>query len=110
MTARCMGVWVLLLAACATSRGSEAVRGPLAVTSAAEKQGQLLFMHECNYCHPLGDAGLGPAINNKPLPKAAVHLQVRKGMGAMPSFSSEQLSDADIDAIFAYLLVMRRHD
>ena len=28
----------------------------------------------------------------------------------MPSFSEEQLSDADISAIFAYMLAVRRHD
>jgi mono/diheme cytochrome c family protein len=99
-----------LLGACGTARRSEPVRGPLAVTSDLEREGQRVFMRECNYCHPMGDGGLGPGLNNKPVPKAAVQLQIRKGMGAMPSFSESELSDGDIEALFAYMLVMRRHD
>ena len=33
-----------------------------------QKQGQVLFMRECNGCHPGGAGGLGPGIANKPLP------------------------------------------
>jgi mono/diheme cytochrome c family protein len=106
----CIVTSLLVLCACATTRGSEPVRGPLVVDSAEEQQGQVVFMRECNYCHPMGDGGLGPALNNKPLPKAPVKLQIRKGLGAMPAFSEQQLSDAEVDAIFAYMLVLRRHD
>lgn len=110
MTPRWLSIVLTALCACATTRGSEPVRGPLPVTTEEQQRGQRAFMGECNYCHPMGDAGLGPALNNKPLPEAAVRLQVRKGMGAMPAFSEQQLSDQDIEAIFAYMLVLRRHE
>jgi mono/diheme cytochrome c family protein len=111
MTVRAiLGPALAALCACATTRGSEPVRGSLAIRSEVEQHGQRVFMRECNYCHPMGDAGLGPALNNKPLPGAAVRLQVRKGMGAMPSFPEQRLSEEEVDAIVAYLLVLRRHD
>jgi mono/diheme cytochrome c family protein len=62
-----------------------------------------LFMAQCHHCHPGGAAGLGPALNNKPLPGAVMHLQIRKGMGAMPAFPEALLSEAQVDAIVAYL-------
>jgi hypothetical protein len=61
----------------------------------------------CNQCHPGGEGGLGPALNNKPAPAVAVRLQVRKGLGAMPSFDEHDLSDRDMDDIVRYVLVLR---
>jgi mono/diheme cytochrome c family protein len=60
-------------------------------------------MRECNQCHPAGAAGLGPAINNKPLPGVAMRTQIRLGAGAMPAFKDDALKDAEVDAIVAYL-------
>jgi len=71
-----------------------------------EAQGERLFLRFCFQCHPGGAAGLGPALNNKPLPKAAIETQIRKGVGAMPAFE-DLLSETDIDAIAAYVQEMR---
>jgi hypothetical protein len=35
---------------------------------------------------------------------------VRLGMGAMPAFNDELISDDELDALIAYLLVARRSD
>jgi mono/diheme cytochrome c family protein len=90
------------VAGCGPARRGVPFTPPLQLT-AQEQQGQRLFMAQCHHCHPGGAAGLGPAINNKPLPGAAMHLQIRKGMGTMPAFSEELLSNAEVDAIVAYL-------
>ncbi len=90
------------MAACGPARRGVPFGPPLQLTE-QERQGEQLFMAQCHHCHPGGAAGLGPAINNKPLPGAAMHLQIRKGVGTMPAFPETMLSNAQVDAIVAYL-------
>jgi mono/diheme cytochrome c family protein len=66
-------------------------------------------MAHCQPCHPGGEAGLGPAINDKPLPGFLIRLQVRSGVGAMPAFSAEEISVDELAALTAYLKALRRH-
>lgn len=91
-----------VMAACGPARRGVPFGPPLQLTE-QERQGEQLFMAQCHHCHPGGAAGLGPAINNKPLPGAAMHLQIRKGMGTMPAFPESLLSNAEVEAIVAYL-------
>ena len=60
-------------------------------------------------CHPKGEAGLGPAVNDKPLPAWLIRFQVRNGLGAMPSFAVRQISPAELDDLVAYLEALRTH-
>lgn len=78
--------------------------------SEAEQKGQEHFMRYCHQCHPGGAAGLGPAINNKPLPRWLMRLQVRRGLGAMPSFSEEHISDDELEQILDFLKALRAQD
>jgi mono/diheme cytochrome c family protein len=94
-----MGALLLLAGACTSSQRSEAVLGPPPLSSPEETKGEVLYMHFCHQCHPGGAGGLGPGLNNKPAPAAAIKLQIRKGLGTMPAFGENELSDADIDAI-----------
>jgi mono/diheme cytochrome c family protein len=64
-------------------------------------------MHLCNKCHPGGTAGVGPSINDKPLPEIAIRTQIREGVGAMPKFSDTDLDDHDLDAVVAYVEALR---
>jgi len=73
-------------------------------------QGRIVFMHNCNQCHVLGGPGLGPAINDKPLPAAAIKTQVRVGAGAMPAFSKEDITDEQLDAAVKYLEALRQQE
>lgn len=94
-----------------SARRSAALRFSTAETAAltdTHAEGRRAFARYCHECHPGGDAGLGPAINNKPLPQFLMQFQARHGLGAMPSFSAAQLSDAELDAITAYLVALRR--
>lgn len=97
----------LALSACGSARRGEPVAEPVELT-AAEQHGERVFMRECHRCHPDGQAGLGPAINNKPLPAAMIRFQVREGVGAMPGFSDEVIPDQDLDALVVYLEALRR--
>jgi mono/diheme cytochrome c family protein len=102
-----IGVVALFNGGCGAERKQEIA--PQKIEGNSElSRGQRVFMHACNQCHPGGAAGLGPAINNKPLPGAMIKLQVRKGLGAMPHFSQDHINDADLDAIVKYLQARRQ--
>jgi mono/diheme cytochrome c family protein len=101
---------VLLASACGTARrGEPLLAGPIQLSGNAF-QGKLLFMKQCNQCHPNGEAATGPSINNKPIPRAVMTLQIRKGvLGTMPKFSEHDLSDQEVGAILDYIEAMRKH-
>lgn len=93
---------VALASSCGTTRLGETASGPPAMSDAA-KRGEVVFMQYCHKCHPDGEAGLGPAINGKPLPNFLIHFQVRNGLGAMPSFGEDLIDAAALDDLLAYL-------
>jgi mono/diheme cytochrome c family protein len=99
----------LWLVGCGSARRGEPLVGPLPMTSPAIERGRQVFMAHCHQCHPGGEAGLGPAINDKPLPGFMISLQVRRGLGAMPAFSPQELSPDELNALIAYLQALRRH-
>jgi mono/diheme cytochrome c family protein len=101
-------ILVVAVAACSARRG-EPLYGPLRITSAAVENGQQVFMRECHQCHPGGEAGLGPSINDKPLPGFLMKLQVRRGIGAMPAFSQEEITPQELDNLVQFLKELRHH-
>ncbi|MFN6947151.1 MAG: c-type cytochrome [Cytophagaceae bacterium] len=103
-----LALTMILLCAC-SSRRSEPIKGPMAITSEEVLQGRRLFMAHCHKCHPYGEAGLGPAINNNPSPGFVKRFQVRHGLGVMPSFKSDEISKQDLRNITKYLKDLRRH-
>ena len=94
------------LAACGTARrvAEPDLRDPVLMA------GHVSFMRNCHQCHPRGEAGLGPALNNKPLPAFLIRTQIRAGLGSMPAYPPEVLSDEKVEAIIAYLLHIRNLD
>lgn len=101
---------LLLIAACGTARRGAPLTGPHDPPNEQVRLGQQTFATYCHGCHPGGTAAIGPAINNKPLPGFAIRRQVRWGLGQMPSFSEEVISDEALDGIVAYLVWLRRLD
>ena len=93
----------LSASACGASRQSEPVQGKPTPLDDKELAGQRVFMRECNGCHPQGDGGLGPALNDKPVPVAAIKLQVREGLGAMPAFDDREITPEELDALVAFM-------
>jgi mono/diheme cytochrome c family protein len=89
--------------ACSSARRGEPIAGPMTALDPSAQRGERVFMERCNKCHPGGEAGLGPALNDKPFPSFLVRFQVRHGLGAMPSFSEERISDEQLDDVLEYL-------
>lgn len=100
---------LLVTAACSSARRGEPVAGPLPLASEEIVRGRQAYLAFCDKCHPGGEAGLGVALNNKPLPSFLIAFQVRRGMGAMPSFPEEVLTDRQLDSLIGYMKALRAH-
>jgi mono/diheme cytochrome c family protein len=68
-------------------------------------RGQQVFAMRCAKCHPGGREGLGTQLS--PIPEVLFRIQVRTGLGEMPSFPSKTLSDDDLDDLVAYYKAIR---
>ncbi len=101
-----IGVCLVSLA-CGSARRREPIATPVALDERAER-GRAVFMDNCHQCHPGGEAGLGPALNDKPFPEFLKKFQVRHGLGTMPSFSKAKISDEQLDDLMEYLKALRR--
>jgi mono/diheme cytochrome c family protein len=97
----------LPLAGCGSARRGEPLTGVVAAPLIALDTGRLVFMQECHRCHPGGEAGLGPSLNDKPLPGFLMKFQVRHGLGVMPGFDEERISDEQLDQLIGYLQALR---
>jgi mono/diheme cytochrome c family protein len=100
---------LMLLQGCGSARRTEPIAGPMSLASPDLTDGKKLFMKNCDQCHPRGESGLAPALNNKPHPSFLIKFQVRHGLGAMPSFSKEDISDRELENIVLYLQTLRSH-
>ena len=98
-----------VVAGCGTARRGEPLAGPLPQASPGMARGEAIFERKCGPCHPGGEAGVGPALNDKPLPRFMMKFQVRKGFGAMPSFPEATIGEEDLDLLIDYLVALRRH-
>jgi len=67
------------------------------------RNGEAVFMANCQKCHPGGESGLGPAINSNPAPQFIKRFQMRHGIGVMPSFKKDEISRSDLKDISKYL-------
>ena len=97
----------LLVLACGPARRGIPFEDPIALNTPELQQGQLVYMDKCSKCHPGGGGGLGPALNNKPLPGFAIKFQVRHGLGVMPAFKKDVISQPDLEALTEYLKAVR---
>jgi len=100
-----------ILAGCHSVRRGEPIVGPLSSNDAAVQHGKVIFARKCNSCHPGGEGGIGPGLNDKPLPVFAMKLQVRTGLVGfkiMPSFDQHQIPSEDLDDLMTYIKALRR--
>jgi mono/diheme cytochrome c family protein len=97
----------VILVSCAAPRADETLSGTLPLDDPKLVAGQQIFMRNCYQCHPGGNAGLGPSLNDKGLPGFAIRTQVRNGFGAMPAFDDKRISDQDLENVVAYLKALR---
>jgi mono/diheme cytochrome c family protein len=101
------GIAATLVTGCGPQRRDEPFTQRLQPDDPTVAAGQRLFSQHCYQCHPGGSAGLGPAINDKPLPVGLMKTQVRKGLGAMPAFSQAEISDDELVDVIRYLKALR---
>ncbi|MFP5211812.1 MAG: c-type cytochrome [Acidobacteriota bacterium] len=105
--------WLCLLAlalaaqtGCGSARRGEPFSGPFEPPTEQVALGRKVFMENCHQCHPGGEKGVGPSLNEKPLPGFLMKFQVRHGLGAMPAIP---LESNELDALIAYLKTLRHH-
>jgi mono/diheme cytochrome c family protein len=98
----------LLASSCGATRDDLPVETAVSRDDIAVVRGAQEFAQHCYKCHPGGEAGVGPGIIDKPLPKWLMRLQVRAGLGVMPSFPKEAINDQELDELLAYLKALRQ--
>jgi mono/diheme cytochrome c family protein len=100
-------VVALLLAlplGCAPAYRGAVLSGPIDLSDPQVAEGRRLFDRHCHQCHPNASAGLGPSITPS---STIVRFQVRHGLGVMPAFGPERITDEELDALVAYLMLVR---
>lgn len=107
MRAASLALALALAAACGRQHRGEPRAPEVKPASVEVSVGERLFRKLCYQCHPGGAAGLGPALNDKPLPEFAIRTQIRKGVGAMPAFDESWLDDREVAAIAEYVQALR---
>ena len=103
----CAAIAATLSTGCSSSRRDALVARQVNVSNRQLEIGQRVFMAECNQCHPGGAAGLGPALNNKPIPGFVLRFQVRHGLRAMPKFGHSQISSEALSDLVLYVKTLR---
>lgn len=98
---------LLAQTACRSVRRGEPVVGPIASPDPDVQKGQIVFYEHCYKCHPGGEGGLGPSLNDKLLPAFFIKIQVRSGLGVMPSFPKRDIPNDELDALTKYLALLR---
>ena len=108
--------WLLLIvvaigsAGCGSVRRGEPITGALDRSDAKTERGHLVFQQYCHQCHPGGEGGLGPGLNDKPAPVWLMKTQVRVGLGTMPGFGEAEISDEALDDLMAYVIALRKDE
>ncbi len=100
-------VFAALTVGCGKTQRGEPRAPEMRPSSVEVSRGERLFRKFCYQCHPNGAAGLGPALNDKPLPEIVIRTQVRNGVGAMPAFGADWLKDDEVAAIAEYVQALR---
>jgi cytochrome c553 len=66
-------------------------------------RGETTYARACAFCHARGAHSSGPSLKAQKKALPDVPLVIRAGMGAMPFFSRDKLSDTDIADLLAYI-------
>jgi hypothetical protein len=66
-----------------------------------------VFYEFCDKCHPQGEAGLGPRLDEARLEGEVLRARVRAGSARMPAFSRYDISEADLYDLIRYLGTLR---
>lgn len=105
--ARASLILSLVAIGCRGVRRGEPFTGELDRKDQNVHRGQEVFQVHCYQCHPGGEGGLGPGLNDKPAPIWLMKTQVRLGLGVMPAFNEEQISGDQLNVLMTYLMALR---
>lgn len=95
----------LALVACGGSSGGTTIADyEGALTSRDVSTGAQVYEEFCEGCHPGGGKGDGPAINGIGWSPAETRMRIREGKKDMPGFGTDKISDAQLEAVLAYLV------
>ena len=77
------------------------------------KEGRLVFKLNCQRCHPAGEAGVGPPLNNIRLPGFLIKARVRSRAfllwtGRMPQFDKHEISRKELRSLVRFMKEMER--
>ncbi len=101
-TWRTLGLLAILLLAggCAATQGGSVTQGD------ATRGGRLWAQSDCVGCHGVSAEGsrAGPALTNTPLSLRDVTNIVRRGGPGMPKYPASQISDQDLQNMYAWFL------
>ncbi len=97
----------IVLYSCALRKSEPIVGKTFTAKNMQVQHGQELYMKHCQKCHPGGEGGLGPALNSTPAPGFLKKLQVRAGLGTMPSFNHHEIAKEDLKDIGRYLKALK---
>ena len=101
---------IFLITSCCSAPKRKPVAEAVSMPTEELENGRMLFNGYCGTCHPGGMSGVGPAIINKPLPASLIRFQIRNGLGVMPAFDNEVLTDKQVEHIAEYLVYLRKKD
>jgi len=99
---------LLVQAGCGSTRREEPLVGSVDLADPQLTLGRQVYMQNCYQCHPGGRGGVGPALNDKPLPQPAIRTQVRAGVGAMPGYNEQRINDEELHAVARYVVALRQ--
>jgi mono/diheme cytochrome c family protein len=104
------GIYVCTFSSSCAARKSEPLQEKLFVPKNQRiANGQIMFMANCQKCHPGGEGGLGPSILPNPAPQFIKRFQMRHGLGAMPGFRVKEISRKDLHDISKYLVAWKHY-
>ena len=71
-------------------------------------KGRLVFKTNCQKCHPDGESGVGPPLNNIHLPGFLVRAKIRSRAlllwtGRMPAFKKNEISKKEMDDLMVFI-------
>ncbi|MBI2847760.1 MAG: c-type cytochrome [Chloroflexi bacterium] len=96
----------LVIAACAPSEESQPAPGttsPATPQATPVAEGKAVYSANCAACHGTEAQGTTIAVSLPGHSADIIRRQVRTPMGTMPAFSESQLSEAQLDAVVAYI-------
>jgi hypothetical protein len=97
-----------------SSRRLEAEKITAESTDPVISEGRIVFKNKCQPCHPNGESGVGPQINNIRVPRFVLKARVRSRAfllwtGRMPQFDKHEISRKELNSLVSFIKVLQRN-